>query len=623
MAEIMQNFQFAAPFWLWGLVALPVLWGLYALFYKQDGRHAGIEKFADPHLLPHLLEAGGAGNKRGRIRLSLLAWSLLWAFALLAMAGPRWDYTEVEAFAPARNLVILLDLSQSMDAADIKPSRLVRARQEIDDLLRLGENVNIGLIAFDSVPHVITPLTDDRGTLSRLLPSLETGLVYVQGGNLAPALRRAGEMLAPEPGKEKHILVISDGSFSDGDAEILKAGRELEDLGIRIHVMGTGTKEGAPIPDGNNGFIKDGGRPVISALQAGRLKRIAQDGGGLYLEANYLESDAKTLLSRIDPEAESEAVKTTRFWEERYYLFLIPAALLLLPWFRRNAAFPVLLFMLLQPFPARAFEWSNLFMNKAQQGQAALEDKQYDAAIGKFDDSYRRGVAEYKAGKYEEAEKSFQAADRPEVAEQAQYNLGNAQLMGGKAQEAIDTYEKVLKENPDHKDAAHNLEIAKKLLEQQQQQGGQQDQKQDGQQGDQSQQQGSEGQQGEQQGKDQQQQSEAGNEQQKDGEENPQSSEGQSGSEQKEEEQQQQAQSGGEKEEQQEKQEQQGQQAQQEQEQQEQGQSGKTQKAQRSQQEIDADQWLNRIESDPETFLRNKFYIESERQGAKKGKQTW
>ena len=520
------------------------------------------------------------------------------------------------------------------------------------------------------MPHVITPLTDDRETLTRLLPSLNTGLVYIQGANLAPALVRAGEMLAAGNGTEKHILVISDGGFGDGDAAILKEEKSLAKQGVRVHTMGVGTAQGAPVPDGKGGYEKENGTAVIARLEQDRMQRIAQDGGGLYFAASYLDNDTRALLARIGKTAGAKAEKTTRFWEERFYIFLAPLVLLLLPWFRRNAVFPALVLLMLHPGPAQAFEWKNLFLNKDQQGKAAIAQQHYDQAAQTFEDPYRRGVAQYKAGEYAAAEQSFAKANRPDIAGDARYNLGNAQLMGGKIQDAINTYEQVLKDDPDNKDAAYNLDIAKKLLEQQKkrQQQNQKDQKQDNQQNQKDQQnkdqQGSQQKQGDQgqkgdndnQSKQQQDREKQDNKDQKgQGEkqdqkdQQDQNEQNQSGQDQdKDKDKQQQAQQQKDQDrdkkqnEEQNKDQEQDRSGQQEkpQDQQKPGdqnqQAGQDQQkdgqkddqkgmkaAKRTQKDIDADQWLDRVQNDPEQFLKNKFYIESKRQGAKQGDTPW
>jgi len=135
MTTIFHGFQFSEPSWLWGLILVPIMWALYLVLYGHRLRGAAeLKDFADPHLLPHLLDNGydaAYKRKRNMWLYSLSMWTALWSLGLLSMAGPRWDYTDVKAYEPARNVVVLLDMSRSMDVQDIKPSRLARARQEI------------------------------------------------------------------------------------------------------------------------------------------------------------------------------------------------------------------------------------------------------------------------------------------------------------------------------------------------------------------------------------------------------------------------------------------------------------------------------------------------------------
>ncbi len=719
------GFSFSEPHWLWLLMVVPLIWLLYSLFYKsgpvKDDR---LKAFADPHLLPHLLEGSEGGTKKNTVWRSLLIWSIIWLCGTLAMAGPRWDYTEIEAFRPANALVVLLDLSRSMDVSDVKPSRLARARQEIEDILKSSQALNIGLVAFANIAHLITPLTDDKVTLERLLPSIKTDLVYTRGSRLSPALHMARKMLESQKGEEKHILVLSDGGYEEPDGPIYRAIREITDEGMKVHVLALGTEQGGPVPDGNGGYVRSYTGQVISKLDSARLKRIASDGQGLFHQASFSDQDTAAILAQIDFKAdESEDTrKLLRFWEERFYVFLIPCLVLLLPLFRRGAAFPLLIFVMLSlASPVQALDWRDLFLTREQKGRQALEQKKYDEAEQIFDDDpYRRGVVEYKAGKYEEAEKSFEQVERPEVRENAKYNQGNAQLMSGKIKDAIESYEKVLKENPDHKDAQHNLDVAKKMLEQQEKQKKQDQQQQDQQQQDQQQQdqQQQDQQQQDQQQQDQQQQDQQQQDQQqqknnespeaekqesknsasedtaekrrnqeksqKDAEQKQGEDKNQQHSEQGTQEKGQETNAGQKKEEEkkapegyppspdrveqkknaenQQKQEKTPDQnpktphnqqhqdphpqdrnkmAQDDKADDSQQQNGNVEPSKRpslrdqvnqqrqrderprTQQDINADQWLSHIESDTETFLKNKFYIESMQSGATEGGQTW
>lgn len=470
------GFHFAEPQWLPALLLIPLLWGMYRLFKANTQQGQKLRAFADAHLLPHLLEDHRAAGGGFSALHSLTLWSIVWACAVLAMAGPRWDYTDTKVYRPSGELIILLDLSRSMDVADVKPSRLGRARQEIGDVLHYAQGVNIGLVAFAKIPHMIAPLTDDRQTLMRLLPSIKTELVYTQGSRLVQALDMAGRMLSQDQAKiERHVLILSDGGYEDPEAQIYRAIRALTDRGVRIHVMGLGTAQGGPVPNGEGGFYRGRtGSAIMAPADFGRLRGIARDGQGVYLDATYQQEDTRAFLDEIgagQADEQEDGERVIRQWEERFYIFLLPGLLLILTWFRRGAVFPaVLVALMLVPAPARAESVRDYFLTEEQKGRKALEEKNYEQAEEIFkEDAYRRGVVQYKAGDYEGAAESFDQADRPEIAEDARYNLGNARLMAGRIEEAIKAYEEVLKGNPEHQDAAHNLEIARKMLDEQQQ----------------------------------------------------------------------------------------------------------------------------------------------------------
>lgn len=460
-----QQFNFANAQWLYGILIVPAIWLLYSLFYKVAAALTKLEMFADRNLLPHLIlnKSGTLGSKKSWFK-GLLFWSAIWALAMLAMAGPRWNYTEIDSYEPEASLVILLDLSKSMDVDDVKPSRLGRAVQEVEDFLNLSKGIKVGLVAFANVPHLVSPITDDVKTIKYLLPSLNTGLVGIQGSSVIPALRMAASLLKNEPGDNKTILVISDGGFED--PSLSERVEKILDSKIIISSIGVGTKEGAPIPDGAGSWFKLDGKAVISKLGEDSLKEVAKVGKGVYVQADYLESDTRAVLGQIKTTAKvlEGNSKKQRFWEERFYIPLAVMMLLALPFFRRGVVFPaILLLCFLSPDSSYAFDWKDWFKNSDQQAVKALQSQEYDKAQEKFSTPYNKGVAEYKAGKYENAEKSFRADGGLD----SEYNLGNSYAKQSKFEEAIKAYEGVLKKNPDHKDAEHNLQIVKKLQEQQ------------------------------------------------------------------------------------------------------------------------------------------------------------
>jgi Ca-activated chloride channel homolog len=449
------TFHFAQGMWLWGLIAIPVVLLLYAFFQSPAGEER-LERFADRHLLPHLMK--NSATARAHARGPLLLWSLAWLCGVIAMAGPRWGYTQEQTYEPARDLVIVLDLSQTMNATDVEPSRIARAREKIEDIMDMSHNDSIGLVAYAAVPHMVTPLTDDFRTIKNLLPELNTSLVTIQGDRLRPALRMAASMLKDEVGDDKSILVIGDGNFQETDISSL-----VEASGnATIYTMGVGSPN--------------------SGLRADRLQSLAAAGHGIYVEAGYTDSDTRAVLNRMGVAnfRARRAGKSVRAWDERFYIPALIMALLLLPFFRRGAAFPVILLLSAMLVPlgnAKAGTVSDWFMNRNQQAKAAYDSGNYKDAITKFDASYQRGVVAYRAKQYDKAETLFQAAAHEKARLNAFYDLGNTQLMQDQVEDAITSYKAALRQKPDDIATQHNLAIALKMLAQEQQKQNQHQQK--------------------------------------------------------------------------------------------------------------------------------------------------
>lgn len=327
------GFHFAQPLWFWALL-MPLPVGLWLWRSAARAARGPVHRYADPHLLPHLT---GTRELQTHERWGrFLLWSLLWSLLVAGMAGPRWDYTDVRLFHPGNNLLILLDISRSMQVADVPPHRLARARQEIQDLIEQNRQVRIGLLAFASVPHVLSPITEDTQTLLNTLPALATDLTQLQGSRLLGALDRAEALLAGLPeDSARAILLISDGDFDEEG--LPERARALADQGIRFHVLGIGTEDGGPVPGRGGGWLTDrGGQAIISRLGEQQLEALAEAGGGLYRQADYRQDDTGELLAaaavaKLPPEASDER---TRVWHERYTLPVLLVMALLLPRFR-------------------------------------------------------------------------------------------------------------------------------------------------------------------------------------------------------------------------------------------------------------------------------------------------
>ena len=336
MAEWLTAFHFSEPGWLWALLlCLPVaLWLL--LLHRFSGGNEHLQQYADSHLLPHLLGRTEA-SKHTRWR-RFARWTTLWTLLVLAMAGPRWDFTDVQLFRPGTNLVILFDISRSMNVTDVQPTRLVRARQEVEDLLNLNRGIRVGLIGFATVAHVVSPVTEDMNGIRRMLSALDTDLVELQGSRLLYALESAAVLLAGQPEDSNNsLLIVSDGDFDEPGLEQRLQAFAAD--GVRVHTLGIGTPEGDAVPGRNGHWIRDRkGQPVVSSLNEPLLQALAKAGNGIYQRADYRERDTDKILDEVKAQALPAAAQDerTRVWNEQFYLLASLAMLMLLPLFRRT-----------------------------------------------------------------------------------------------------------------------------------------------------------------------------------------------------------------------------------------------------------------------------------------------
>lgn len=322
------HFHYAQPLWLWLLLAPVLIWLLPS---RSRDATRSLKQYADEHLLPHLTRT--QDDNAIHRKTSTVVFLLFWLLGTLALAGPRWDYTQVDVFEPASSVVFLLDLSNSMNVSDVKPSRLERAKQEIEDAVRQNEHLRLGLIAFASVPHVVTPVSDDSENMLNLIPSLNTDLITIQGSQLAAALDRALRLLEPESAGKHAMVLVSDGDFEASELEA--ASGLLAKNDTPLHVIGIGTPEGAPVADNQGNWLRDDQQQIaFSKLNESNLANLSRLGGGQYIRADFRDDDTQQLMRVLDTLTSSgeRQKQTTRLWEERFYICVIPMAFILLWW---------------------------------------------------------------------------------------------------------------------------------------------------------------------------------------------------------------------------------------------------------------------------------------------------
>ena len=453
------EFQWLRPEWLLAVRAIVLLAVLLARGKLGPGSWKSV---VDPELLPFVLSRiPGPGRD---YRWWLLG--LCGTIAAVALAGPVWQRIEQPVFRAEQALVLALDLSRSMDAQDVAPSRIARAKLKILDILERRKSGQTALLVYSANAFTVTPLTDDTDTIALLVNSLSTDIMPSRGSYPEVAIRKGRQLLDQASVGYGEVLLITDGGSSPAATE---AARDLKAAGYTLSVLGVGTIDGAPIPRASGGFVTDNrGRIAVPRLEISGLRALAQAGGGRYSQLSADTRDLDFLLAgkAAGIGAVASTLVTDRWREEGPWLLLLLLPLAALA-FRRGWVLVAVIFIVPLPQPAVAASWNDLWLNKDQQAQAQLANGEAAIAAELFENSDWQAVARYRAGDYAGSAAQFAAgADTRNL-----YNLGNAMALQGEFDSAIDVYEQVLEIEPDNDDAQYNLELVKGLREQQQQQG--------------------------------------------------------------------------------------------------------------------------------------------------------
>ena len=418
------------------------------------------QSVVDPALAPHILSTGQIKNLNYRWWLALIGGSL----AVLALAGPSWNRVEQPVFRSEQAVVIALDLSRSMDAQDLTPSRLTRARLKILDILEARSSGQTALVVYSSNAFTVAPLTTDADTVAALVNSLSTDIMPSRGSYPLAALTKGRQLLEQAGVALGEVLLITDGGSSQA-AE--RAAEELRSAGYSLSVLAVGTTDGAPIPRAGGGFVTDrSGNIAVPKLEAAGLQRLAAAGGGRYAVMTADDSDINAILSgsASGTGSESDESLATDQWQEEgpwLLLLLVPIAALA---FRKGLVLCLLVFMLPVAEPAHAFSWQDLWLTRDQQAQRMLDEGNAADAAQLFEDQRWRATANYRAGDYGGSAAGFDNLEDTD----SLYNKGNALAKLGEFQSAIEQYEQVLQIDPDDEDALYNRDLLQDMLEQQQ-----------------------------------------------------------------------------------------------------------------------------------------------------------
>jgi len=311
-------------FLLW---IIPLLIAFYVYAFRSRDRLLAV--FCGQKLQPVLLP------DRQRGRRAIKAFLILGGITLgiFALTRPQWGFHWEDIKRVGVDIMVAIDVSESMLAEDVKPSRLERAKREVYDLIQMMEGDRIGLIAFAGTSFVQCPLTLDYGACKMFLDYIEPDLIPVPGTALADAIRNAIKSFNTKERKSKVLILITDGEDHEGAP--LEAAREAKQEGIKIFTIGVGQDGGAPIPlrDGSGGFKKDRrGDMIITHLDEATLQKIALETEGSYVRSVTGDMDLDKIYKvDIKQHIEGKELSSTRQrrWEQRFQWFVCAALLLI------------------------------------------------------------------------------------------------------------------------------------------------------------------------------------------------------------------------------------------------------------------------------------------------------
>ena len=459
MEFLISEFHFLRPLWL---LAVPLVWWMVFLLRKKWWQKGDWDGEVEPHLLEFLATSHSQHKRKLLPWVMCLAGTLL----LLSLAGPAWQKKPQPLIKKSQARVLILDLSFSMLASDVKPTRIDRVRFKLEDLLNNFSEGETALVGYAGEAFVISPLTHDANTISALLPGLHPNIMPVPGSRADLGVELASDLLSRSIGSQGHIILVTDGIEESEITAVKNASGSNE-----FSILAVGTEAGSPIALAAGGFLKDrNGAIVIPKLNLKPLRKLANQVNGELTVLSPDDRDVNQIIAAETSEGiytEDEKQRTTDEWNEEgpwLLLIVLPLAALL---FHRGVLFSIGLIVLpaffALPDTVRAFSWDDLWMRPDQQAAELFHQGETDYASKLFEDNEWKATAAYRYGDFEKAVEQFAKQDNT----RSNFNRGNALAFTGRLQDAIDAYEKVLSDNPQHKDAKYNKKLVEDLLKKQ------------------------------------------------------------------------------------------------------------------------------------------------------------
>jgi Ca-activated chloride channel homolog len=460
MKDWIRAIHFLRPEWLWLLIAAPVI---YVSATFRDDIRARCKRYIDADLLKHLIV-----SRKNRWTLRPIhTLVMIIVLGSIALAGPTWKREQMPFTEDKAPLVIAVDLSRTMDAIDLDPTRLERVKLKLRDLLKVRNGGRTALFAYAGSTHMVLPFTTDDSLLELYLGSLSTSIMPVPGKDTAQALKSIQDFLKDEtvPGT---ILFVTDGVEPRGVAALE---RFASDEGQKddVIVLGAGTSRGGPVRTAGHGYLADAsGARMYSKLDLAALR--SMNSAGVPASTLTLDDDDIGWIQRHVQQhlqAVQQNDNKTQWVNEGYWL-TIPIVAVAMLWFRKgwtvrwnSGALALLLVMTpVQLGSQPKLSWMDLWLTPDQQGRYFFQRGQYEKAAERFDDPMWKGVSFARAEKYQEALDQFALVDSAE----SWFDQGDALAHLGKYPEAVNAFQQALAEKHPWPDAEDNLKLVQSLI---------------------------------------------------------------------------------------------------------------------------------------------------------------
>ena len=318
-------FRFENPIYLWLLLIIPILIIIKIMMWYVQRKK--LSRIGNPTLLKELMP--DVSRFRPWVKFLLLITAL--SSLILALARPQFGSKISHEKRNGIEAIIALDISNSMLAQDVQPSRLDKSKLMIENLINSFINDKIGLVVFAGEAYVQLPITSDYVSAKMFLSDITPSLISAQGTDIARAIRVSLSSFTQQKGVGKAIILITDGEDNEGGA--LEAVKEAKEKGVNVFILGVGDSKGAPIPLGNGEYLKDNhGQTVMTALNENMCKEIAQAGSGTYIHidnTSLAQEQLNNELSKLQ-KGDSDAVVYSEYNEQFQIVALLSFILLLI-----------------------------------------------------------------------------------------------------------------------------------------------------------------------------------------------------------------------------------------------------------------------------------------------------